>query len=236
MPELTITMPYYNNAEALAFQLGTWWSYPREVRDMLSFIVVDDGSPDLPAHEVVHETPKGLSVNIYRIDEDKGWNYHGARNLAMMQCETDWALITDIDHALSPRGAQALVEAGLEPDTHYTFYRRWPNGKHESVHATTVLVERDAYWSVGGVDEDFVGTRGGDNGMRRRLRAKYTEEVLGNVELMLIQSMLRNAYTLDEGKHPRGPEEKTKRKRVIQSKDETRPPTNHLRFEWRQVV
>ena len=236
MPELTITMPYYNNAEALSFQLGTWWAYPRDIRENLKFIVVDDGSPKSPAHEIVRKVPKGMNLSIYRIEEDRGWNYHGARNLAMDRCETDWALITDIDHALSPRGARALVEADLQPDTHYGFYRRWPNGSHEGVHATTVLVERDAYWAVGGVDEDFVGTRGGDNGMRQRLRDKYHEEILGNVELLLIQDMLRNGRTPDEGQHVRGPEEKTKRNRVKHSKDETIPPTDHIRFEWRQVV
>jgi len=233
MNDVTLTMPYYCNSHLLAFHVGVWSQYPQNVLDHLKIIIVDDGSPERPAYDVLKKVP--LDFSLYRIKEDKGWNFQGARNLAMKHCETEWVLLTDIDHVLYHESAEALVSNDWEKGKHYLPERRFADEREYYTHATTTICRKEDFWAVGGVDEDFAGTRGGDNGMRSRLEKRLEKVTTDKVTLRIWQSAMKGGRTTSL---PRGPEERKIRHDIKSKKREgdSELPVNPIRFEWEQQI
>lgn len=167
---LTLALSYYNQPLMLARQYETWASYPCAVQEWMSFIIVDDGSPDKAAADVAR--PELADLQLYRIDHNVKWGWPQARNLAMHHAPPGWALLTDLDHVLLPEQAENVLDCQAIPMEHGRGYlpaRRKPDGEPYKRHNDTFLIERSAFWSTGGYDLRFVRWYGTSSIFRRRL-------------------------------------------------------------------
>lgn len=172
---LTIVMPFYMNSKMLELQYSLWAQWPDHVKSQTNIILVDDGSPD-PAIAVPR--PQGLpEISIYRIFEDRPWHQHAARNLGADRALEGWMLLTDMDHVLSKRNAERLLNklAKLDRDSIYMLDRveaetglpTMQNGRHKP-HPNSFVVTRSTFWKIGGYDEDYCGVYGTDGLFRQR--------------------------------------------------------------------
>jgi len=172
----TLIMPYYENPNFLAQQLAHLAALPVDVREVLSIIIVDDGSPESPAEPIIGEflayyeqrAQPFESVRLFRIDVDVRWNWLAARNIGAHHADDGWLMITDMDHVLPPGTARALVYGVHSPSTIYRFERREHTGHGLHPHPNSWFYTRDMYWRVGGHDEALSGYYGTDGEYRRR--------------------------------------------------------------------
>lgn len=175
---LTIVMPFYRNATMLGIQYAGWAAWPDRVKQHVSIVLIDDGSPE-PAVDV--ERPEGLpSLRIYRVLEDRPWHQHAARNLGAHVAETKWLLLTDMDHVLPVNGVISLLKRigmeRLDEETAYMLDRVeadtglptiGADGKPKP-HPNSFVLTRDHYWRIGGYDEDYCGVYGTDGLFKTR--------------------------------------------------------------------
>lgn len=156
MIKLSIVYPYYNNLRCLERQVELWTQLPPEVSRQVEYVLVDDGSP---APAVVSPlTP--VNLTLVRIKEDKPWNQHGARNLGMKLAEGEWAIASDIDHLLPAQSLARILAMPKDPGSVYYFTRKREDGTAKHPHPNSFLIQRRAFWSLGGYDEDFCGHYG----------------------------------------------------------------------------
>lgn len=258
---IALVVPYYNNPRMLAHQLRTWANYPAQVRAAFEFVIVDDGSQEHPASDVLLAYSgylDALCPALYRIVDDAPWNQHGARNLAAQQIECPWLLMLDIDHVLTAENAERLVEAvnwtagaavwfrfpreriGAEDETRTkdSTLRGIPMyASHVTVNPAMncYLVTRDAYWQAGGYNEDFCGTYGGDSQFLNYLRDVAGEPVILNDVWLQVHTRHSvpdaNERTLDRDPLPF-------RKRLAEAKRNgtVRGHEPYCRFKWRKVL
>lgn len=202
--DVTLCMAYYENPEILIRQYGALNLMPKAVRDHLSLIVVDDGSPTMPAEgcgvmlkrDVVEGKPDGqwktfmpaskpralglAGFQLLRMDVDVRWNQDACRNLAVTQAKTKWVLLTDVDHLIPAETWAAVIARRLSWKTVYTFQRRTgPHLSHRNPHPNTWLMTADTFDAAGGYDERFAGYYGTDAEFRDRLAAHARIEILG---------------------------------------------------------
>lgn len=145
---ITIVIPYFNQPLMYEKQLETLEGCPFPV------IFIDDFS-DVP----IRTTPK---YTYYRIIEDKGINWQGAKNLGALMAETEWLLMTDIDHTTPKETIDWLKDnQDLDKNKVYKFKRRI-NGKEKDSHPNSFLITRYNFMSKGGYDLRFQGTKGGE--------------------------------------------------------------------------
>jgi hypothetical protein len=178
---VTIAVPYYENPQFLRQQLGWWSTYPKHVASHLSFIVVDDGSPDFPAELAIGGHPLPESFRLFRIETDVRWNWLAARNIAAHHAADGWILLTDIDHVVPASTAEALVYGKHDPSTVYALSRREHTGAPAFPHSASFLLTRAMFWAIGGYDETFSGYYGTDGLYRRRVAVTAKMAVLRDV-------------------------------------------------------
>lgn len=164
----TLVMPYYCNADFLARQAQNWIAWPRAVREHVSLIIVDDGSPEKPAADVLKTVNIPFPVSLYRIDVDVRWNWLAARNIAMSHASDGWCLATDMDHVVTSGVAEALVWGQHDPSVIYRFSRREHTGERIHPHPNSFFMTREMFWRFGGYDEALSGHYGTDGEARRR--------------------------------------------------------------------
>lgn len=170
IPRLTIIYAYYENPKMFERQLGNWMTYPKLLRDRIEFIVVDDGSPRNPAQAVIDANGGFplLDLRVYRVLVDIPWNQDGARNLAMSECRTLWAFMTDMDHLLPPDQASLMLRYPAQHGHYYMPDQQLTNGESlQRPHPNSYLMSRADFWMMGGYDEDFAGYYGSDYNFRR---------------------------------------------------------------------
>jgi len=193
MSDLTIVMPFYLNKGMLSLQYANWAAWPEEIKDRVSIILVDDGSPE--GHAVDVPRPEGLPpVSIYRVTEDRPWHQHGARNLGAHVAGDGWLLLTDMDHVLAEKDAGTLLKlirkGKLDPEACYMLARieadtglpTMQNG-YLKPHPNSFVVTRETYWRIGGYDEEFCGTYGTDSLFKSRAYSVACHEHLDKVAL-----------------------------------------------------
>ena len=95
--ELTIYFPYYNKPEYLQKQLKNYSEMSSEIREKITILIVDDGSMESPAIDVIENFKDKLNIILYRINIDIPWNMSEANNLAFSKIQTDYVFRTDID-------------------------------------------------------------------------------------------------------------------------------------------
>lgn len=171
---ITLVVPYYENPETLRGQLELWASYPAEVRAQLRVIVVDDGSP-VPA---CIPLPHPCAIRLFRIAVDVRWNWLAARNIGAHHAETDWLLLTDIDHQVPVETLRHLQIGVHDPTRVYAFSRREHTGAPVAPHSASFFLTRGLFWQTGGYDEALSGYYGTDGEFRRRLQSQATIQVL----------------------------------------------------------
>lgn len=238
MSAFTLCLPYYENPGILARQIETWNSYDDEARAQISVALVDDGSPRNPALPVIKANPCKLKIRLWRVLENKPWNQHGARNLAARAVGGNpWLLMTDIDHLLEPEAALKVVRASLKPACHYTFDRvSLPDLLPYKAHCNTFLVTRDAYWKVGGYDEDYCGAYGGDGPFLRALGRLTPERRMAGVRVVRVpRDVMPDASTTE---WPRVGEFKDAYRELHKAKNKRGDvkPVNPLRFTWERQL
>lgn len=184
MRPLTLVLPFYENPAMLLEQGRIWQQYPEDLKAQLHVIVVDDGSPR-PA--VPLEGTGLASFHLFRTREDVRWNWLFCRNLGVAKAETEWVLLTDIDHVLPMTTLRTLVHTKLDPQAVYRCSRvdaphPWPWSDQVLVpykpHPNTWLLTRAMFDRIGGYDERFSGYYGTDADFRDRVTATAARVVL----------------------------------------------------------
>lgn len=185
---LTYITTYYNEKEHLGHlkEMMERCTDPR-----LKMIIVDDYSD-----ESIEEEIRGWNdnrVTLFRVTEDKGFNSHGARNLAMMQSTTEWNLLVDIDYRVV--GIECILDQiaheELEPNTpHFFQVIHTYDGETVPSRASIndFLVTKSLYWKAKGYDSEFIGFHYGDRTFIDRMLA------LGPRRTEVFMSVLFDCY------------------------------------------
>jgi glycosyltransferase involved in cell wall biosynthesis len=173
----TILYAYYNNPNMLRRQLHEWIKYDPALLDRTDFIVVDDGSMEAPALDVIASERHligALDLQVFRVMIDRPWGQDAARNVGMRNAQTQWVLMTDIDHVLTHRQYPVMMEFINRKAVRGNYYmpmRRKVLRNEQIVpyhpHPNSYLFHRDDFWEMGGYDEDFVGFYGSDGNFRK---------------------------------------------------------------------
>lgn len=231
MEPLTIAFAYYKNKKTLEHHLGIFSSFSAQIKNLLRVIVVDDGSPQGSAIDCIGNSHIDFDLKIYRIGVNIPWNMDGARNLAMSELNTPWAILLDMDHFIEE--AQ-FVKALSRPKLLGEFYmpqRRKINGEKFPPHANQYLLSKKDFWEAGGYDEDFAGFYGSDSNFKKCLRAVAKQVEVEDFFVTQAETTDRN--TKDWGRKntsfhaPNNPSLLAKRKGPAYKAQ------NPLRFPWR---
>lgn len=169
--DFTLVMPYYDNPAFLAWHVDRWLSLPPELRRHMLVIVVDDGSPGVPAVDALARfDPISLRgwLRLARVEVDVRWNWLAARNIGVDKTVTPWVALTDIDHVVPEQTLRTLVYGQHDPRTIYRFSR---TGAKTHPHPNSWFMTREMFWRVGGYDEALSGYYGTDGEYRRRCAA-----------------------------------------------------------------
>lgn len=175
--------------------------------DRLKVIIVDDYS-DQPIEPTVRawNDPR---VSLYHVTENKGFNSHGARNLAMQQTTTEWNLLVDVDYKVV--GIQSIIdqlaENELEPDAvHFlgvahTYQDDPPHVPDTSPSRASIndfLVTKTLYWKAGGYDAEFIGFHHGDREFIQRMidRGARPSETFMSLLFGVHLEALRSPFTI----------------------------------------
>ena len=174
---------YYENPNMLELQWREIASYPAEIRAELEVIVVDDGSPKLPAVDVPR--PSGLpALSIFRVNKDIRWNQDAARNIGAHEARAPWLLLTDIDHVVPASSLVAILEGERSEQSFYTLGRiKFYGGEARESHPNSYLMTKQLYWDIGGHDEDYAGVYGKDFLFRKRALRRSNEVHLPDIVL-----------------------------------------------------
>jgi hypothetical protein len=180
-------------------QQRVWSAYPADVRARLHIVVVDDCSPRglhasrallaLHTSKAVVALDSLASFRIFRLLEKKRWNWLACRNLGARMAESDWVLLTDIDHVVPARTMSALLDEPLRTDDAYRFKRvtatqLWPydlDAQPEyKPHNDSWFLTRALFFhpKVFGYDERLSGCYGTSGEFTDRLRATARATVL----------------------------------------------------------
>jgi hypothetical protein len=171
MIPVTLVMAYYDNPQMLAAQFDNILSMSPEVQEHLNVVIVDDGSPQhpVPAPDDPARVPRGLQ--IYRVGVDVRWNQDACRNIGVRHAETNWVLLTDIDHVVP----ENTFREAMSKERDWQFVAMFPRVSAPDMepykhHPNTWFMSRKMYDEVGGYDERFAGLYGTDGDFAARLR------------------------------------------------------------------
>ena len=169
---LSFTVLYNNDAELLRKQIQSWNILPDMIKRSTGFVIIDDGSFELPALVILAELSDcSVDILVFKIHNDIPWNIGGARNLAMLVAPTPYVFLGDADVIADSRlidGLSDLVRRAkdsLQSTKRYLIFSQFqritddtkiPLGPHPAV----MLLSKETYWMVGGCDEDFCGSYG----------------------------------------------------------------------------
>jgi glycosyltransferase involved in cell wall biosynthesis len=152
--------------------LEQFTSYPKDLREQLTLLVVDDGSPSgLKAQEYITLSHRQLlRIRIARVQINKPWNTPGARNLAFHVADTANVLMIDSDLLVPLETMRAvltwkILQQEQQDDHHHVahqFNRTRLDGTYKT-HPSASYISVNAYWASGGCEEDFSGNYGSED-------------------------------------------------------------------------
>ena len=185
MNDLTLIHTYYNEPDHLTRNLESWG----DIDFPLRILIVDDGSMIHPAYDVLKDwkLPDNISLSLYRVKEDIGFNSHGARNLAAREAKGEWLLFLDIDYNITYRNLKFLVEeATLKPHVLYKFggVQFMKNGHIDKrITVNQFIMHKDFYAESGGYDESYTSVHWGDRPFIEELEKRSRVVIFDNIIL-----------------------------------------------------
>lgn len=182
---ITLVMAYYENPGMLQRHYDAWRKFDPTLWDHLQVVVVDDGSPNYPA-KPPERPPFSIDLQIYRVHKDVRWNQDACRNIGVSHAQTNWVLLTDIDHEVTEETWKYLVTRAWDDAVAYKFRRvSAPDMEAYKPHPNSWLMSRKLFDAAGGYDERFAGLYGTDGEFRDRVSEFAKETVI------LKQSLIR---------------------------------------------
>lgn len=239
--DLTLIYPYYDNPSMLKVQLEHLARLPADVRERLHLIVVDDGSPRCPLKSYIWSAPWNIggsfglaSFRRFQILVDVRWNWIAARNLAMDRADTEWRLMTDIDHMVPEATFRRIMFGELETENAYRFSRvDAPDLTPYKPHPNSWLLTGKRFARAGGYDERFSGFYGSDGEWRDRLTAEAKEVVLlPEVLIRYPREVISDASTTSYGRKEKQDAEGVAKVRAAIKAD---PTPHRLTFPWEEL-
>jgi hypothetical protein len=231
-------MAYYENAKMLRLQMHEWAMYRPAEKASLKIVIVDDGSPQHPAVDVIKNYECGIPIELYRVIPNIPWNQDGARNLAMQNVTTPWVLMTDMDHMLSRSQVGAflnLVDKQARPGNYYMPQRVDFDGRANYEHANSYVFNHQDFWKVGGYDEDFAGVYGSDGNFRKCARARLKEVKVNSFHLTRwTRDAISDASTNEWGRKDSYYHRSNFPVLEAKNKGPAYRPVNPVRFEWKR--
>lgn len=161
---VTFIYPYYENRDFFGDQMWLWGLFPEDLVPFVSAVVVDDGSPEPASFRYRPSFP----IRLFRIEEDRPWNWLAARNIGAHHAQASWILLTDMDHVVPEETLRSLVWGQHDENVIYVFSRREHTGEVVPPHSASFFMTRLLFWRIGGYDERLSGYYGTDGDFRRR--------------------------------------------------------------------
>lgn len=245
MDKITHVQSYYRQPKMLDFQVENWLSWPREVKEQINFIVVDDGSP-----EPIVPPKVNLNLAVYRINENILWNCGGARNLGAHLCETEWMWLNYLDYYWTEENVKKMLLLDrTDPMVFYRFHCVYADSglsqrpEHHPIGAP--YLNKETFWRQGGLDEDFSGHYGAED---CAMYWQLTRDPGGCKEVILDDPKILcytpangpSDATIDEKKE--NPDEgwtrnNSRNRALLGDKRQKRVPwsRSYLRFTWQEV-
>lgn len=233
--EYTLVFLYYDNPQMLRAQLRCWSSYKKAFKRTPTIVLVDDGSPQTRAHEIVAQVGCGIPIKVFRIHEDIRWNFAGARNLGCMNAN-GWIYSSDIDTILTRDDARLLFEAdALESDSFYMPVRVWlPNLNVGRPGFVNLLFHKSKFLEIGGYDEDYSGHYGREEidffeRLKKRARCLSRQDIRIRV---MPPFLIDDACTKDVSRDP------IRNREIYRIKSDAGFPfpIDPIRFSWERVL
>ena len=228
--KITLLLTYYECPDMLRKQMDYWQQYPKEITDNIQVLVIDDGSKEFPAKDVLNERETNVDLCLLRIKEDIFQNTMGARNLGFHYTSESWIWNLDMDHIAPAESIKALLDLELNTTCYYlpARYRMQSLTEYGEMHrhSDTFIMTRKMFWGIGGYNEDFVKFYfNGAAGMFRVAMAKYSTPI----ELEDVRTLYFSLCIIEDA----SPIQKRNRRRGLRVDDK---PKNHLRFEWEKII
>lgn len=157
---LTFVIAVYGQPLMLEKWFETLRSYPEEVLNHLSVVIVDDhGTPPV---DVPMQTVTDADVRVYRVQKDIPWNQGGARNLGMQEAPTDWCVMLDPDMVIEPEVAKRLMRKtqSMKQGELVKLLLRYTNDVYDSTSPNAYLIHREDFERVQGYAEEYAGHKG----------------------------------------------------------------------------
>ena len=169
---ITLVTTYYNEPEHLKKYIETS-RYFIQNSLIKRLIVVDDGSQKIPAKDVII---KQDNISLFVVDEDLGFNSHGARNLAAKHVKTDWIFFADIDVDIPKNTLDNLIEniSNKSENIYYSFI----SGKRKKQSVNVFCIKQKDFWKSGGYDEEYVGMHHGDTRLFEKINSYMNMKIL----------------------------------------------------------
>lgn len=190
---ITLCMAYYENPGMLQRQYEAFAGLPADLREHLSLVLVDDGSPSVPASPPASPIDR---FKLFRMGVDIPWNQDACRNIAVKEAETKWVLLTDIDHLVPEITWRRVVAGKLSEKVVYKFSRvSAPDMEAYKPHPNSWLMTRGMYDACGGYDERFAGWYGTDGDFRNRVMKQAPIEQLREHLIRIPREVVPDAST-----------------------------------------
>lgn len=186
MRDITIIFPFWNNTSMATIQMGYYSALPADIRSHLHIILVDDCSvqrPDVPA-----DLP--FDYREYRILKHRRWDWLICRNLGQAEAQTEWRIMTDIDHIVPEETLRYVMNEALDVQRAHRFSRMTLTSPTDftqvtpyKLHPDSWMMTKDAFEKVGGYDERYAGNYGSSGEFTGRVEAKLGKAVQLHVPL-----------------------------------------------------
>jgi hypothetical protein len=155
----------------------------------------------------------------------------------MKHCDTEWALLADMDRLLPPDAAVAAVEMSKSRGEYYRPNQVWKDGPSlDRPHPNSFIIRVADYWKAGGYDEDFAGFYGTDGNFRKNLKPFVKDIYVTQPYFLCYEKAVKDSITNTLPRKEQGsyclsiPHLRAK---------VAGPPyvaQNPLRFPWEQIV
>jgi len=209
----------------LKIQVSEW-----EKHKSCGLVIIDDCSDKFPASEILRPQK---CLSLYRITTPIVWNQHGARNLGAFVSESPFLICTDMDHVLCTKDAEKISKEQPFLNEMWMFQRvTAPKMEYYKPHPNSFMCSRKKYWEVGGYDEDFAGTYGGDGIFIRQL-SEITNRVMRH-EISLIRYPREYVPDASTTEFDRKGQYKENYRKLFDKKraENDLIPKNPIRFNW----